>query len=392
MKRRINLSDIAATANVSVGTVSNVLNSPERVRPATRDRVYSAMRELGYRQPGLVFPAEVSVLPIQDGPRDTDMPLLVSVGYISVDMIARIGVMPHRNDRITAEHISKRLGGPAANVAVAAAALGPPFALEVELATVIGKDADSLWALEQLARRGVRAHAVRSPFRERLSRCIVLVEENGQRTKINEPLDLDREDLISHLPPNQVRRRSHLHFEGYHANAMMPAVASLRARGWTISTQDTGLPPEHSSPNGFRALIHTLDAVFINRRTAYRILGQQLSAEKLTSAMAEYLADAGNPPCTVALTLGMDGAAVFPPIRPGNVARATAPAITVVDGTGAGDGFVGAFLAQWLHGEAAALGAARACVAASLIMTVEGAQGRATSAAEIDVLIKDPVQ
>jgi len=389
MKRRINLSDIAATANVSVGTVSNVLNSPERVRPATRDRVYSAMRVLGYRQPGLVFPAEASVLPMQDGPRDTDMPLLVSVGYISVDMIARIGVMPHRNDRITAEQISKRLGGPAANVAVAAAGLGPPFALEVELATAIGKDADSLWALEQLARRGVRAHAVRSPFRERLSRCIVLVEENGQRTKINEPLDLDREDLISHLPPNQVRRRSHLHFEGYHAKAMMPAVASLRARGWTISTHDTGLPPEYATPDGFRTLLNSLDAVFINRRTAYRILGQQLSSEKLTGAMADFLSNSANPPCAVALTLGMDGAAVFPPGAPGRVARATAPAITIMDGTGAGDGFVGAFLAQWLHGEAAGPAAARACVVASLIMTAEGAQERVTSAAEIDALVKE---
>lgn len=390
MKRRINLSDIAAAAQVSVGTVSNVLNSPERVRPVTRDRVYSAMRSLGYRQSGFVFPAEPSVVPLADRMSDPDMPLLVSVGYISVDMIARIGVMPHRNDRITAEQISKRLGGPAANVAVAAAGLGAPFGLEVELATAIGKDADSRWALEQLARRGVRAHAVRSPFRERLSRCIVLVEENGQRTKINEPLDLDREDLISHLHHNQVRRRSHLHFEGYHAHAMMPAVASLRARGWTISTHDTGLPPEHATPHGFRALIGTIDAVFINRRTAYRILGQQLSAEKLTVAMADYLTDAGNPPCTIALTLGMDGAAVFPLGKRGCVVRATAPAITIMDGTGAGDGFVGAFLAQWMHDEGAAKAAARACVAASLIMTAEGAQGRVTSTAEIDAIVREP--
>jgi len=33
MKRRVNLSDVAAAANVSAGTVSNVLNTPERVTP-----------------------------------------------------------------------------------------------------------------------------------------------------------------------------------------------------------------------------------------------------------------------------------------------------------------------------------------------------------------------
>ena len=98
MKRRVSLSDVAAAAKVSIGTVSNVLNTPERVRACDAgDRVYQAMRDLGYRQAGFVFPAEQDGLRIVDPPpADPKMPLLVSVGYISVDLIARIGVMPHR--------------------------------------------------------------------------------------------------------------------------------------------------------------------------------------------------------------------------------------------------------------------------------------------------------
>ena len=42
------MKDVAATAGVSLGTVSNVLNRPERVRPATRERVERAMAELGF--------------------------------------------------------------------------------------------------------------------------------------------------------------------------------------------------------------------------------------------------------------------------------------------------------------------------------------------------------
>lgn len=387
MKRRVKLSEVAAAAGVSVGTVSNVLNMPERVRQGTRDQVYRAMRDLGYRQAGLIFPAEQAEQAEQiiAGLNGTvGLPLLVSVGYISVDMIARIEVMPHRNDRITADQIAKRLGGPAANVAVAAAALGPPFALEVELATEIGKDPDSLWALEQLAQREVRAHAVRSPFRERLSRCIVLIENDGQRTKINEPLMTDREDLIAHLPPDRVRRRSHVHFEGYHAAMMLPVTPSLRERGWTVSTHDTGLPTEYATQAGFRALLGTLDAVFINRSTACSILGRQLASGKLVTAIADFLAAAGNPRCKVVLTLGMDGAAVFPAGAPRATELAFAPTITIIDGTGAGDGFVGAYLAQWLHEETTPLTVARACVAASLIMTAEGAQGQRSSVAEIE--------
>lgn len=43
------LETVAARAQVSRQTVSNVLNSPERVRPDTRERVLAAIAETGYR-------------------------------------------------------------------------------------------------------------------------------------------------------------------------------------------------------------------------------------------------------------------------------------------------------------------------------------------------------
>ncbi|MET0661937.1 MAG: LacI family DNA-binding transcriptional regulator [Ilumatobacteraceae bacterium] len=42
------IKDVAAMAGVSIGTVSNVLNRPERVRAATRSRVEGAIAELGF--------------------------------------------------------------------------------------------------------------------------------------------------------------------------------------------------------------------------------------------------------------------------------------------------------------------------------------------------------
>jgi LacI family transcriptional regulator len=42
------IRDVAAAASVSVGTVSNVLNSPERVAPATVARVHAAIEKLGF--------------------------------------------------------------------------------------------------------------------------------------------------------------------------------------------------------------------------------------------------------------------------------------------------------------------------------------------------------
>jgi LacI family transcriptional regulator len=48
MSEVVSVKDVAARAGVSLGTVSNVLNRPERVSAATRQRVESAIRELGF--------------------------------------------------------------------------------------------------------------------------------------------------------------------------------------------------------------------------------------------------------------------------------------------------------------------------------------------------------
>jgi len=44
----VSIRDVAGRAGVSVGTVSNVLNRPEVVSPATRERVLAAISDLGF--------------------------------------------------------------------------------------------------------------------------------------------------------------------------------------------------------------------------------------------------------------------------------------------------------------------------------------------------------
>lgn len=48
MADAVKVVDVAARAGVSVGTVSNVLNRPDLVAPATRERVLRAVADLGY--------------------------------------------------------------------------------------------------------------------------------------------------------------------------------------------------------------------------------------------------------------------------------------------------------------------------------------------------------
>lgn len=51
-KRRPTLSDVAQRANVSLGTASNALSNPDKVRKETYQRVMSAVQELGYLRDG----------------------------------------------------------------------------------------------------------------------------------------------------------------------------------------------------------------------------------------------------------------------------------------------------------------------------------------------------
>ncbi|MGW3572153.1 LacI family DNA-binding transcriptional regulator, partial [Streptomyces sp. NPDC000941] len=44
----VGIKDVARQAGVSVGTVSNVINRPDMVAEATRDRVHAAIERLGY--------------------------------------------------------------------------------------------------------------------------------------------------------------------------------------------------------------------------------------------------------------------------------------------------------------------------------------------------------
>lgn len=48
VRRTVGVRDVAKRAQVSLGTVSNVINTPDSVRPRTRARVEKAMSELGF--------------------------------------------------------------------------------------------------------------------------------------------------------------------------------------------------------------------------------------------------------------------------------------------------------------------------------------------------------
>jgi ribokinase len=383
-KHRITIADVARLAKVSMGTVSNVLNGTAGVRPGTRERVEAAIAELSFRPNALARSLPTRSRKADARSLDSSTPRLIAVGYTSVDYTARVSVLPHRDDRITASSIEKSLGGPAANVAVLAAGLADRFPVAVELVTAIGDDTDSDWAVAELMAKNVDTIAIRRTPGQRLSRCIVLVEPNGSRTVINEPFELEESDLARYMGLTEPDLPRCLYIEGFQIERMLDSVLAIGESGWRIAVQSTGLPMSWRNPMRLRRMISDFDVVFLNRENARDITGCRGGEKQLIDAVIN-LVGSVQAKAIVVFTLGERGALVIPPGE--EPVHISAKPVDIVDVSGNGGALAGAFLAVWLHTGDPLLATEWGTAAGSMITSVQGAQGVTPSAADLQALI-----
>lgn len=384
------MRDVARRAGVSVATVSNVLNASKPVAPETARLVEAAVTALDYRP----NPIARSLIARRPRPRRAGVPArprLLAVGYLSIDYVAAVTLLPRAHDRLTAREIEKMVGGPAANVAAFAAGIGPPCALHVEILTRIGDDADSDWALAELAARGVDASgAIRTPG-ARLSRCVVLVDDGGERAIVNEPLAVAGADVEAHLDREpRAAPATWVHLDGFQVAGAAPALPALRHRGVRLSAHMTGLARSWRTAEGLLRSRRLLDLLFLNREVARAMTSVGACDDDALVARLDALVQRSEAPedGAVLLTLGERGAAL---LRSGACpCLARAEPVEPVDTTGAGDAFTGVFLALRLSGldlESALRGAVRG---ATLSVGALGAQGRLVSAADLRLATAAP--
>jgi ribokinase len=289
-------------AGVSIGTVSNVLTSRRGVRPETRAKIDAAIRELGF-VPDLAARSLIARRGRARSRPDPAAPRLTCVGYVCADYTARVAVLPHRDDRATALDIAKTLGGCAANVAVTAAGLGPPFPVAVDVLSVLGDDPDSDWATASLAERQVELVVGSRRAGARLSRCIILVEAHGARTIINEPLQVPPVDLERWLAEEAVARRHVLHLQGDQIGPLVGLLPRARDRGLLLATHTTHLGQEWRSPTALARLCVLFDVVILNREVARDSTGARGGTAELVRDLQPFV-DAAKDDFLLILTLG----------------------------------------------------------------------------------------
>jgi ribokinase len=271
-------------------------------------------------------------------------PDIAVVGSLNVDLTLRCDRLPHPGETVTGRDFTQGPGGKGANQALAAARLGA----DVRMIGRTGADAYAEVALHNLRAAGVDLALV-TQADSPTGIAMILVDDTGENQIAVHPganalLDLDDLDVGD--------------ADAVICQLEIPSGAVAQAAQATHGLFCLNAAPALPVPS--EALARA-DVIIVNE-TEYAAL-------RPTSAL-------------IALTLGAAGAVL---LKDGEqLARAAAPTVTAVDSVGAGDTFVAAFVVGLVEGRQPGEALQRACLAAALTVTREGAQTAMPTAAQVD--------
>jgi ribokinase len=238
-------------------------------------------------------------------------------------------------------------GGSAANVAVWARRSG----IETEFIGKIGRDRFGQLAREDLAKEQVVSHFVESD--EHLTGCVaVFVDQSGERSMVS-GRGADFYLLPSELPRDTVRRARHLHMTAWSffvdppRSAARAAAHLAQSSGATLSFDPGSFQMiEEMGVDHFLAVTQDLGIdVFLPNYQEGGVLTGLDEPEAIAAALAKLY-----PQALIMLKLDADGALVH---EDGVSTRVPPATNNLLDATGAGDSFAGAFLAKYLNGSSA---------------------------------------
>jgi len=240
-------------------------------------------------------------------------------------------------------------GGSAANAAVWARRCGLPTTFVGK----VGRDRFGVLAEADLRDERVEAYLVRTDA-HLTGTVAVWIDHEGQRSMVSGK-GADHALLPQELPADLVGAARHVHlsawsfFDDPPRSAARRAAGLAKARGATLSLDPGSFQMiEAMGVEAFLAVTTDLgvDVLFPNYDE-----GRALTGERDPAAIAEALAPR-YPGAVVALKLDEHGALVRD--RDGRCTEVAPHSNRLVDATGAGDAFAGAFLSRWLRGRSAA--------------------------------------
>ncbi len=264
-------------------------------------------------------------------------PSVLACGLTTLDLLQTVDRVPGPDEKVVAHGLLVSSGGPAANAAVTATALGRP----ARLLSRIGTGSVGRIAAEDLAGLGVEVVDLGGPGTSPAVSTILVTRSTGQRAVVSVNATLpgqapDRGSAVVGVAGTELLDQL-LHgvravlVDGHHLDLAVPVAAAARARGLLVLLDGGSWKP------GLERLLAHVDVAVLS--ADFALPGRSAA----TTSLAE-VATLG--PAAVARSHGPD------PIELSfgdATARVRVPRVEVVDTLGAGDVLHGALLA-WLAG------------------------------------------
>lgn len=273
-------------------------------------------------------------------------PSIAVVGSINLDLVARCERLPRPGETLTDATFERVPGGKGANQALAAARLGA----EVSLVGAVGKDPFADEALALLDDGGVDLSGVRRVGAP-TGVALIVVGDDGENQIVVAPGANGRAEAGTGIEQaDAVLCQLEIPVETV-------IEATRRARYACLNAA-----PARALPEG---TLEAIDLLVVNRYE---------------------LESVGRFDRLTALTLGAEGAVLLE--HGTEIARATPPGVTAVDGTAAGDAFTACLLVSLLEGRPRDESLTRACAAGALAASRAGAQPSLPTAREVDEILR----
>jgi sugar/nucleoside kinase (ribokinase family) len=262
------------------------------------------------------------------------------VGEINVDLICQgYHAFPSPGREVLVDDFQMVLGSASAICAMGLARLGTP----VTFFGKVGDDPTGRFCLNAMDERGIDLESV----------IVDPKLKTGVTVAITSPVDRALVSFLGSIaamserdvPRTLFERADHVHVSSYYLQeSLRPGVRTLfreaRAAGLTTSL-DPGFDPSERWESDLLETLSHVDVFFPNE-VELRALSRRAEPE-------EGLRSIQRGSTRVVAKLGADGAMTVD--DEGRLLRAPAPAVEVVDTTGAGDSFDAGFLHSWLSGE-----------------------------------------
>lgn len=277
---------------------------------------------------------------------------IINFGSINIDHVYRVPHLVKPGETLSSLDLVTGLGGKGANQSVAIARAG------VSVAHVGRVFKGDRWAVELLASTGVDTDNI-ALIEGASGHAIIQVDDQGENAIVlhggaNQSFSIA--DIESALNHNQQARYLLMQNE---TNLLAEAFELAQAKGIKIV-----LNPAPMTDNIKDLPLAKLDTLIVNQGEAEALCGAA-DIDQMTQQMAALA-----PQTRVVVTLGGDGAML---LANGEVTHMNSPSVDVVDTTGAGDTFVGYFLAGVAEGMNDHDALQRACLAGSIAVTRQGA-------------------